>query len=246
MWGEKQSSNQCNEITPTGAACCCGLMFKARAGSVMATVALAGHHWPWQAPFRASPCPAWFYSDSLTFLWERNGNLEERKGLGLHAGRRIPVVKELGSSPQLVVCHPHHVAATKDVPMWWWQLRALWGRDAPAPTRAFAKGLGPAEQVLWWQEDLGRHQDWMGMKANRGSEPFCCSCVLLWLHLLLIKALHFLPPLFVLWLPRARVFSTLLLLQLWWKQHTRHPGPLPQHSSWPRFVTSSLRHSALR
>lgn len=195
MWGENQSSNQPNKIKPAGAACHHGLMFKARAGTVMAPVALAEHHWPWPAPPGASPCPALFSSDLLTFLGKRNCNLEERKRFSLCAGRRVPVVKELGSSPELVLCHPHHIASTpKDVPTRWWQLWALWGQEAPGLTGVYTKGLRPAECVLQWQEDLGGHQGQMGMKANMESKPLCCSCVPLWLHLLLTKALHFLLP----------------------------------------------------
>lgn len=176
------------------------------------------------SPPGTSPCLAWFYSDLLTFLWERNGNLEERKSFVLHVGRRVPVVKvvkELRSSPDLVMCHLHHIAATpKDVPMWWWQLQALWGQEASGPTRVCTKGLGPANWVLQRQEDLAGHQGQTGMKANIESEPFCCSCVLLWLHLLLTKALRFLPPpppflSFVLCLHTARGIYTLLLLQSW-------------------------------
>lgn len=200
------------------------------------------------SPPGTSPCLAWFYSDLLTFLWERNGNLEERKSFGLHVGRRVPVVKELRSSPELVLCHLHHIAAIpKDVPMWWWQLQALWGQEAPGPTRVCTKGLGPADWVLQRQEDLAGHQGQTGTKANTESEPFCCIYVLLWLHLLLTKALHFLSPTsFVLCLPTARGIYTLLLLQSWWKQHTGHPVSLPQRLSQPKLVPSSgLEHSAV-
>lgn len=110
MWSEKQSSNRHNEIIPMSAPCCCGLVLKAKAGTVTALLALAGHCWPWLAP-QDFPHLAWFYSELLTFLWERNSHLEERKGFGLHAGKRVSVVKELRSSPELVLCHPHHIAA---------------------------------------------------------------------------------------------------------------------------------------
>lgn len=200
----------------------------------MALLAVAEYRWPWPAP-QDFPRPAWFYSELLTFLWERNSNLEERKGFGLHAGRRVSVVKELRSSPELILCHPHHTAAIPtDVPTWWQQLWALWGQGA---TRACTRGFWPVDWVLQWQ-GLGGHQGWVVMKANTESEPFCHICAPLWLHLLLTKLLTFSPPFFVvLCLLRARGISTHLLLQLWWKQHAGHPGLLPQHSSQPRYLS---------